>query len=71
MPPGGSAEAQRVAVMQHRLARAYRSRKRGQRPPLNQLAARYGMSEATLNRAIAGTTWASSTAIAALLDAVT
>lgn len=68
LPPGGTSQAQRVAIMQHRLVSAYRGKRRGQRKPIHQLAALYGMSEATLNRVLAGQSWASATTLAALLD---
>lgn len=69
LPPGGTSQAQRVALIQHRLVTAYRGKARGQRKPIHQLAAVYGMSEATLNRVLAGQTWAGATTLAALLDA--
>ena len=69
LPQGGTQQALRVAVVQHRVVRAYRSKGRGKRKPIQHLAAMYGMSEATLNRVLAGQAWASATALAALLDA--
>ena len=69
LPQGGTPEALRVAVVQHRIVRAYRSKARGKRKPIRHLATMYGMSDATLNRVLAGQAWASATTLAALLDA--
>lgn len=69
LPAGGTLAARSVALTQHHLATAYRQLPRGSRPSLRELAAAYGMSEATLGRVLSGRSWASATALVALLHA--